>query len=253
VISSRTVARLGSAVTPKHTRWNTIVREAAEQSGRGGLPTVAPAINFADAVVDARGARLLPWEEAKSKRGLLSALGQTLAPVESVSILIGPEGGLEASEVEQAVAAGWQVVSLGKRILRAETAAMAALTLVALAIGDLGDTAMAQSTPAKSSELVLKKNAGETQKDDTPAAPAQAKAEKPESAKRERAKAESGKATTASTTRRKPADSGATVCKTPVSKTPGKAAAAKTTESKAVSARRKVTIRKGVSKPSAKE
>jgi 16S rRNA (uracil1498-N3)-methyltransferase len=66
-------------------------------------------------------------------------LAQAAQPLPAVSILIGPEGGLEANEIEQAKSAGWQVVSLGKRILRAETAAVVALTVVMAALGELGD------------------------------------------------------------------------------------------------------------------
>jgi hypothetical protein len=84
---------------------------------------------------------MLPWEDGLGSPGLLAALGQSGKAVESVSILIGPEGGLEAGEVEAAINAGWQVVTLGSRILRAETAAFAALAIVTNALGGLGDAA----------------------------------------------------------------------------------------------------------------
>lgn len=139
VITNRTVARPGKALQSKQVRWEAIVREAAEQSGRGELPTVAPACTLAEAVAQASGTRLLPWEDGLGSPGLLAALGQSSKAVESVSILIGPEGGLEASEVEGAIDAGWQVVTLGSRILRAETAAIAAMAIVTDALGGLGD------------------------------------------------------------------------------------------------------------------
>jgi 16S rRNA (uracil1498-N3)-methyltransferase len=139
VISNRTVARLGRTMESKQARWESIVREAAEQSGRGGLPVVASALSFADAVANAKGTRLLPWEEGQANPGLLAALSQSSQPVEAVSILIGPEGGLAASEIEAAIGAGWQVASLGQRILRAETATIATLTVVMAALGELGD------------------------------------------------------------------------------------------------------------------
>jgi 16S rRNA (uracil1498-N3)-methyltransferase len=148
VLSVRTVARPGRVLQAKQARWDAIVREAAEQSGRGGLPVVAPASRFADAVVSATGTRFLPWEEGAGSPGLLAALTHAALPVEGVSILIGPEGGLEANEVERAKAAGWQVVSLGQRILRAETAALAAMTVVTAALGGLGDAPSVKlSTP----------------------------------------------------------------------------------------------------------
>lgn len=139
VISRRTVARPGRVQQAKQGRWEAIVREAAEQCGRGGLPLVAPSVTFAEALASAQGTRLLPWEEAGENPGLLHALTHAAQPADAVSLLIGPEGGLEADEVEQARLAGWQVVSLGQRILRAETAAVAALAVVAAALGNLGD------------------------------------------------------------------------------------------------------------------
>ncbi|MCC6453415.1 MAG: 16S rRNA (uracil(1498)-N(3))-methyltransferase [Caldilineaceae bacterium] len=141
VISRRTVARAGRTLQAKQARWEAIVREAAEQCGRGGLPVIAPSVSLAEAFTSAPGTRLLPWEEAGGNPGLLHALAQAAQPIDAVSLLIGPEGGLEAGEVEQARADGWQVVSLGQRILRAETAAVATITVVRAALGDLGDAA----------------------------------------------------------------------------------------------------------------
>ncbi len=114
VISNRTIARSGKVLQNKQARWDAIVREAAEQSGRGGLPVVAPTRSFAEILASATGTRLLPWEEAEGSPGLLETLAQAAQPLAAVSILIGPEGGLEANEVEQAKVAGWQVVSLGQ-------------------------------------------------------------------------------------------------------------------------------------------
>jgi 16S rRNA (uracil1498-N3)-methyltransferase len=142
VISRRTVARPGRALQGKQARWEAIVREAAEQCGRGGLPVVAPSVNLSEVLTSASGTRLLPWEEAEGNPGLLGALTHVAQPVEAVSLLIGPEGGLDAGEVEQARQAGWQVVSLGRRILRAETAAVAAVTVITTALGDLGDASL---------------------------------------------------------------------------------------------------------------
>jgi 16S rRNA (uracil1498-N3)-methyltransferase len=148
VISNRTVARMGRVVLGKQARWESIVREAAEQSGRGALPLIGEARTFAEATAGAGGTRLLPWEEGEANPGLVSALRQSTQPVSAVSILIGPEGGLEAAEVTQAIDAGWQVVSLGQRILRAETAAIASLSVVALALGQLGDGPMVKMQEA---------------------------------------------------------------------------------------------------------
>ena len=151
VSSKRTVVRPGAALANKQVRWDAIVREAAEQSGRGTLPLVAPAITLTEAVSSAPGTRLLPWEESEANPGPLAALSQIKEPVAQVSILIGPEGGLEAAEVQQAIDVGWQVVTLGHRVLRAETAALAALSIVTAALGGLGDAATVKIAAPKKS------------------------------------------------------------------------------------------------------
>lgn len=138
VVSRRTVARPGAEPANKLERWTAIVREAAEQAHRGALPALLPPLAFDQAIRTAQGVRLLPYEGAVGQAGIGGVLARSQAPLTTVSLLVGPEGGLEAEEVETAVAAGWQVVSLGPRILRAETAALAALTLVMDAAGELG-------------------------------------------------------------------------------------------------------------------
>ena len=138
VLSNRTVVRPLGALRSKQARWETIVREAAEQSGRGRMPVMASASSFTDALANAPGLRLVAWEEGASNPSLIHALTQASLPVSAVSLLIGPEGGLEADEVALAEQAGWQAVSLGPRILRAESAALAAVTLVMGALGEMG-------------------------------------------------------------------------------------------------------------------
>jgi 16S rRNA (uracil1498-N3)-methyltransferase len=141
VVSRRTVVRPVAALASKHDRWSAIVREAAEQAQRGAVPALLPAMTFDDAIRTAQGTRLMPWEGAGQLSGIGAALAQTQPPPTAVSLLIGPEGGLDTDEVDAAAAAGWQVVTLGRRILRAETAALAAVTLVMQAAGELGTTA----------------------------------------------------------------------------------------------------------------
>lgn len=134
VVSRRSIARPVAALERKYDRWRSVIREAAEQSGRGRLPVLAPALDFDEAVRSASGLRLLPWE---------TALDVSLLPrlADSVSLLVGPEGGLEEGEVVLAQACGWQVVSLGPRILRAESASIAAIAAVLALAGDLGSFA----------------------------------------------------------------------------------------------------------------
>ncbi|MDQ2807954.1 MAG: 16S rRNA (uracil(1498)-N(3))-methyltransferase [Chloroflexota bacterium] len=126
VISERTVA--GGT---KPDRWERIVREAAEQSRRARLPLLHVPQSWATAVsgAAAHDVALVPWEEADGLIPLAPLVAQARQAAR-VALLIGPEGGLTAAEVQVAAAAGVQPVSLGPRILRAETAALAALALL---------------------------------------------------------------------------------------------------------------------------
>lgn len=118
-------------------RWREIVREAAEQSLRSCLPAVSEPLPFADACRLAEGVRLLLWEGAGG-RGVREALAATLAAHERpVSLFVGPEGGLAPNELSAARSAGLELVSLGPRILRAENAGTAAVTLILHEIGEL--------------------------------------------------------------------------------------------------------------------
>ena len=149
VVSGRSIVREPAALDKKRPRWDAIVREAAEQCGRGRVPVIAPAVDLATALHDATGLRLMPWEgtgQPDALSGLLDALAATGDLPTQVSLLIGPEGGLAAEEAQMAPAAGWRLVKLGPRILRAETAALASLSLLMGAYGELGGVA-AVGTP----------------------------------------------------------------------------------------------------------
>ena len=129
VISERSVVRPAAALLGKYPRWQSIVREAAEQCGRARIPELAPPCDWQEAVGGADGLRLLPWEGAQDQLTLHAILQEESPKFTSFSILIGPEGGIATSEAQLAVAEGWQIASLGPRILRAETAALAAAAL----------------------------------------------------------------------------------------------------------------------------
>ncbi|MFN8466833.1 MAG: 16S rRNA (uracil(1498)-N(3))-methyltransferase [Caldilineaceae bacterium] len=129
VISERSVVRPAEALLGKYGRWQAIVREAAEQCGRARVPEIAPPCSWQEAVTGANGLRLLPWEGTQEEPTLHAVLQKELPNQENISILIGPEGGISAPEAHLASAQGWQIVSLGPRILRAETAALAAIAL----------------------------------------------------------------------------------------------------------------------------
>jgi 16S rRNA (uracil1498-N3)-methyltransferase len=118
-------------------RWRRIVMEAAEQSGRGRIPAVDPPAAFAEAVRAAPGLRLLPWEGERAK-GLRSSLRGAGPKSATVSLFIGPEGGFSEEEAALAREAGCVTGSLGRRILRSETAGIVAAALVMHELGELG-------------------------------------------------------------------------------------------------------------------
>jgi 16S rRNA (uracil1498-N3)-methyltransferase len=80
--------------------------------------------------------RLVLWEQADQTRTLKQTLGEQPSAVQSAVVVIGPEGGLTAAEVEQLCAHGYQPVSLGKRILRTETAGLVVLGILQYLYGD---------------------------------------------------------------------------------------------------------------------
>lgn len=132
VISERSLVRPASALLKKYARWRAIVREAAEQCGRGRIPEIADPLLWGEAVGLAKGVRFLPWEEATTSAPRLGAAvsAQVTGMAAEVCLAIGPEGGWAAGEVAAATEAGWQLVSLGPRILRAETAALTAVAVL---------------------------------------------------------------------------------------------------------------------------
>jgi 16S rRNA (uracil1498-N3)-methyltransferase len=129
VIAERSIVRPAAALLNKIARWEAIVREAAEQCGRARLPEIAPPLEWDAAVAGRAGAGLLAWESATGAPALLPWL-QAQPSLAALSLLIGPEGGVSAREAQAAVEQGWQLVGLGPRILRAETAAVAATAIV---------------------------------------------------------------------------------------------------------------------------
>jgi 16S rRNA (uracil1498-N3)-methyltransferase len=122
----------------KTERWWRIVMEAAEQSGRGRLPTLRPAVMFPHACEDAArgGLTLIPWEEEK-ERSLRSILRAAERPPFSINLFIGPEGGFAPAELAQAQRYGAIPITLGPRILRAETAGLVAAAAILHELGDL--------------------------------------------------------------------------------------------------------------------
>jgi 16S rRNA (uracil1498-N3)-methyltransferase len=117
-------------------RWEKIVAEAAAQCGRSLLPRVHPPCAFEEVLKTDRGEaiRLFLWEKEENK-----TLGDALmTTTPAVFLLVGPEGGFSDPEALRAQELGFQPVRLGPRILRAETAAIAGITLLQYMRGDLG-------------------------------------------------------------------------------------------------------------------
>ncbi|MCR4625196.1 MAG: 16S rRNA (uracil(1498)-N(3))-methyltransferase [Lachnospiraceae bacterium] len=116
-------------------RWQAISESAAKQSGRGIIPGVSACMSFKEALIKASKMEkvFIPYENADaSPEGMkvTRALLGNIPKSSDVAVFIGPEGGFEQAEVEEAVASGASVISLGKRILRTETAGMMLLSVI---------------------------------------------------------------------------------------------------------------------------
>ncbi|MGI6326024.1 MAG: 16S rRNA (uracil(1498)-N(3))-methyltransferase [Saccharofermentanales bacterium] len=122
----------------KQIRWQRIAAEAAKQCGRGRIPEVRLPVSFAEAVREAALAdiALIPWEN-EQKNDLRTAMEKNTPKSDpQISILIGPEGGFAADEISAALTLGIQPVTLGRRILRTETAGPAVLAMLIYAFRD---------------------------------------------------------------------------------------------------------------------
>lgn len=139
VLTARTIA--GEANASKVERWQRIVREAAEQARRGRVPPVRSPMVLAEAfrLATAAGPGLILWEE-EARQGLreaIAALPAARGVAPALGVFIGPEGGFSPAEVALAREAGIIPVTLGARILRAETAAAVATALALAALGEM--------------------------------------------------------------------------------------------------------------------
>lgn len=126
VESARCVAKIKDD-EKKRIRWQKIAEEAAKQSGRGIIPEVLSAISFDKAIASSHDLKIMPYE-CEECNNLSDALLQK--DVKSIAVFIGPEGGFEESEAKKALDENVKTVTLGKRILRCETAGIATVSAI---------------------------------------------------------------------------------------------------------------------------
>ena len=121
----------------KVSRWNAIAESAAKQSKRSIIPKVYEPMSIDNAleIVKDFGVKLIPYENADGidkTRKILDNMDKT----KNIAVFIGPEGGFEESEVERIKNSGFEVITLGKRILRTETAGLALLSNIMIRLED---------------------------------------------------------------------------------------------------------------------
>ena len=130
--TARAVVKLDQKkAAAKVKRWQAISESAAKQSKRLLIPEVKEPVKFSEALKLASDldVRLIPYELAEGMDGTRRII-QSVKPGQSVAVFIGPEGGFEEAEVELAKEAGFQAITLGRRILRTETAGMTVLSIL---------------------------------------------------------------------------------------------------------------------------
>jgi 16S rRNA (uracil1498-N3)-methyltransferase len=120
----------------KLTRWRKIAAEAAEQCGRSDVPDIPGILSF-EAVMDQAvpGSLKIIFWETESEKSLREILVGNSSGIEEAFAVIGPEGGFTSQEIDRARAAGFVTASLGNRVLRVETAALAVLAILQFELG----------------------------------------------------------------------------------------------------------------------
>lgn len=135
-LSERCVTR--KPAESKIERWKRIIQESAEQSGRALLPALHPVVSFEEACRQAGTLTILLWEEEKGQRLSQILKNDAFQEAHALALFVGPEGGFPLSEVKCAQSHGIIPASLGRRILRAETASLAAISAILYEKGELG-------------------------------------------------------------------------------------------------------------------
>ena len=136
VMTERSVVRIEKErVEERLKRWRRIALESAQQSGRRGVPEIAPPVSLSEFLASFRKVdlNLLLWEG--EKRVMIKDVLKGAQEAKRVTVLIGPEGGFSEDEVGKALEKGFVSVSLGEFILRTETASIAALSILQYEFG----------------------------------------------------------------------------------------------------------------------
>jgi len=132
MITRRTIVKLDdSKLTKKLNRWQNIAESAAKQSGRGIIPKIKKPMDFTEALSYSHSleCNLIPYERAEGVEASRKLI-KSAANKGCIGIFIGPEGGFDAAEIELAIKAGIEPMTLGRRILRTETAGLAVLSVL---------------------------------------------------------------------------------------------------------------------------
>ncbi len=132
VATERSEKGLEEAAVRRIGRWRKIALESSQQSRRAHVPEIAACLRLPEVLTAPADCRLF-LDEAAGAPPVLSVLPERRLPSDTVNLLVGPEGGWTQAERSSAVALGWQPVSMGPLILRAETAALAALAALTCA------------------------------------------------------------------------------------------------------------------------
>jgi 16S rRNA (uracil1498-N3)-methyltransferase len=128
-------ARLATRVQ----RWDKIAKQSIKQCKRGLVPQISPPASFENLLDAAKGydLKIVFWENATALMN--SSITEKMDNPEKILLLLGPEGGFSEAEIEQTNSAGFIPFSLGPRILRAETAPIAACSIIQYVLGDMGE------------------------------------------------------------------------------------------------------------------
>jgi 16S rRNA (uracil1498-N3)-methyltransferase len=141
--AERSIARPDTnRLTKRIDRWEKIVKESLKQCKRSLMPKIGPVLSFTETLNFGKSCdtRILFWENSKTPISNSPKKAKILK--NKIILVMGPEGGFSQNEVEQAQAADFSIASLGPRILKAETAPIAACTIIQYLFGDMGNKSL---------------------------------------------------------------------------------------------------------------